>query len=307
LKTRALEIDVFARTTPEHKLRLVEALQANNHVVAMTGDGANDAPALKRADIGVAMGIKGTEASRQAAEMVLADDNFATIVGGVEEGRGVYDNIRKAVLFLLPTNAAQSLVIVLAVLAGMSLPITPVQILWVNMAIAITLALALAFEPLEKDVMQRRPRPVNQPLLSSFIVTRVIWVGAVLTAGTFMLYNWVLTTVGDEDLARTMAVNILVAGQLTYLFNCRRWQQPSLALDSLFANGWAWLAAGLLVILQLLFTYLPAAQAVFSTTALPASYWLIVGAFGLIVFVLVELEKLLTRALRLEWASPGGT
>jgi len=307
LMAQALETDVFARTTPEHKLRLVKALQANNHVVAMTGDGANDAPALKRADIGVAMGIKGTEASRQAAEMVLADDNFATIVGGVEEGRGVYDNIRKAVLFLLPTNAAQSLVIVLAVLAGMSLPITPVQILWVNMAIAITLALALAFEPLENDVMRRRPRPLDQPLLSSFIVTRIVWVGAVLTAGTFLLYNWVLTTTGNEDLARTMAVNVLVAGQLTYLFNCRRWQDPSLAIDSLFANGWAWLAAGLLVIMQLLFTYLPAAQTVFSTTALPASYWLVVIAFGLIVFALVELEKLITRSLKLQWASPGGT
>ena len=299
--------DVFARTTPEHKLRLVTALQSHRHVVAMTGDGANDAPALKRADIGVAMGIKGTEAARQAAEMVLADDNFATIVGGVEEGRGVYDNIRKAVLFLLPTNTAQSMVIVLSVLAGLSLPITPVQILWVNMAIAITLALALAFEPLENDVMARRPRPVEQGLLTSFVIARVLWVGAVLTAGTFVLYHWVLVASGNDDLARTLAVNVLVAGQLTYLFNCRRWQQSSLSRGVLFANPWAWLAAGLLLIMQLLFTNLPAAQAVFSTTALPLNYWLIVVAFGLLVFILVELEKLITRRLGLAWASPGGT
>jgi calcium-translocating P-type ATPase len=307
LQDAVAEIDVFARTTPEHKLRLVKALQAHGHVVAMTGDGANDAPALKRADIGVAMGIKGTEASRQAAEMVLADDHFATIVAGVEEGRGVYDNIRKAVLFLLPTNAAQALVIVLAVLAGLTLPITPVQILWVNMAIAITLALALAFEPLEDDVMLRKPRPIEQGLMTSFVIARVMWVGAVLTAGTFLLYNWVLQSTGQEDLARTMAVNVLVAGQLTYLYNCRRWQQSSLSPSVLFTNLWAWLASGMLLIMQLLFTYLPAAQSIFSTTALPLDYWLIVIAFGILVFFLVETEKLITRRLSLAWASPGGT
>lgn len=306
LRGKVLEVDVFARTTPEHKLRLVKALQARDQVVAMTGDGANDAPALKRADIGVAMGIKGTEASRQAAEMVLADDNFATIVGGVEEGRGVYDNIRKAVLFVLPTNAAQAAVIILAVLAGLTLPITPVQILWVNMVIAVTLALALAFEPLEDDIMARKPRPVDQSLITGFVIARVLWVGALLTAGTFLLYDWLYSASGSEDLARTLAVNVLVAGQITYLFNCRRWQKSSMEPGFLFSNRWAWLAAGLLVILQLGLTYLPFAQAVFSTAALPAWYWLIIIAFGLLVFALVELEKLITRRLGLRWAAPGG-
>ena len=306
LHDRVMETDVFARTTPEHKLRLVKALQAHRQVVAMTGDGANDAPALKRADIGVAMGIKGTEASRQAAEMVLADDNFATIVNGVEEGRGVYDNIRKAILFVLPTNAAQALVIVLAVLAGLTLPITPVQILWVNMAIAVTLALSLAFEPLENDVMRRQPRPLDQELLTSFVVSRILWVGLVLTAGTFLLFNQVLAETGDELLARTMAVNVIVAGQITYLFNCRRWQAASFTPEALFSNRWAWLSVSLLVVMQLMFTYLPAAQTVFGTTSLPLDYWWMVGAFGLLVFVLVEVEKAVTRKLNIGWASPDG-
>ena len=306
LQREAMEADVFARTTPEHKLRLVKALQARNQVVAMTGDGANDAPALKRADIGIAMGIKGTEASRQAAEMVLADDHFATIVNGVEEGRGVYDNIRKAILFVLPTNAAQALVIVMAVLAGMVLPVTPVQILWVNMAIAITLALSLAFEPLENNVMQRRPRPLNQELLTSFVVFRVLWVGLILTAGTFLLFNQVLTATGHEALARTMAVNVLVAGQITYLFNCRRWQAPTLTREAMFSNRWAWLSVGLLLILQLAFTYLPAFQTVFGTDSLPLRYWLLIVGFGLLIFALVELEKWLTRSQGWSWAAPEG-
>ncbi len=306
LADAVMNTEVFARTTPEHKLRLVKALQARRQVVAMTGDGANDAPALKRADIGVAMGIKGTEASRQASEMVLADDNFSTIKAGVEEGRGVYDNIRKAILFLLPTNTAQSLVIVLAVLAGLALPITPVQILWVNMATAITLALALAFEPLEADVMRRPPRPINQGLLTSFVAVRVIWVGLLLTTGTFLLYDLVLDATGDEAMARTMAVNILVAGEITYLFNCRRWQASSLAREYLFANPWAWYTAGLLVIMQLGFTYLPGAQQIFGTAALPANYWIMITVFAVLVFVLVELEKWVTRRLGLAWASPAG-
>ena len=306
LELASLENDVFARATPEHKLRLVKALQAHGEVIAMTGDGANDAPALKRADIGVAMGIKGTEASRQAAEMVLADDNFATIVNGVEEGRGVYDNIRKAVLFVLPTNAAQAAVILLAVLAGMTLPITPVQILWVNMAIAITLALSLAFEPLESDIMQRQPRPLQQGLISSFILTRILWVGGLLTAGTFLAYHHILDTIEDIDLARTLAVNVLVAGQITYLFNCRRWQQASYTASALLANGWAWASVSLLVLMQLAFTYLPWFQAIFGTTALPPNYWLAVLGFGLLVFSLVEIEKLLTRRFNLRWASADG-
>lgn len=296
------EVHVYARTTPEHKLRLVTALQAHNEVVAMTGDGANDAPALKRADIGVAMGIKGTEAARQAADMVLVDDNFATIVNGIEQGRGVYDNIRKAILFILPTNAAQALVVMAAVLAGVTLPITPVQILWVNMAISVTLALALAFEPTEPGIMKRPPRPLDQGLLTSFVVTRVLWVGALLTVGTFMMFNQVLASTGDEALARTVAVNLLVAGQITYLFSCRRWQAASFTPSALLANRWAWMMLAALLVMQGGFTYWPTMQAVFGTQALSAEYWPPMLAFAAAVFILVELEKALTRRLDLAWA-----
>ncbi|MFW5926570.1 MAG: cation-translocating P-type ATPase [Wenzhouxiangella sp.] len=287
--------NVYARTSPEHKLRLVKALQAHDEVVAMTGDGANDAPALKRADIGVAMGIKGTEASRQAAEMVLADDNFASIASGIEEGRGVYDNIRKAILFILPTNAAEGLVIAVAIMAGFVLPITPVQILWVNMATAITLALALAFEPTEGEVMKRPPRPTEQGLITRFVALRILWVGVVLTGLTFALFHWSVTGTGDEALARTLAVNLLVAGEIVYLFNCRRWLAPSLTLEALLANRWAWVLVGILIVMQAGITYLPAAQLVFGTTGLDVWHWLLVLALVLPLLFLVEGEKWLWR------------
>ena len=291
LAKRSTSVDVYARTSPEHKLRLVTALQANGEVVAMTGDGANDAPALKRADIGVAMGIKGTEASRQAAEMVLADDNFSSIAAGIEEGRGVYDNIRKAILFILPTNAAEALVIAFAVLAGLALPITPVQVLWINMATAVTLALALAFEPTEGDVMRRPPRPRSEGLITGFVATRIVWVGLVLTSATFALFHWSVTGNGDEALARTLAVNLLVAGEIVYLFNCRRLFAPSLTFEALGANPWAWLMVAILVVLQLGFTYLPAAQWIFGTTGLSAMHWLLILAMVVPLMLLVELEK----------------
>ncbi len=288
---RVRATNVYARTSPEHKLRLVKALQAHDEVVAMTGDGANDAPALKRADIGVAMGIKGTEASRQAAEMVLADDNFASIASGIEEGRGIYDNIRKAILFILPTNAAEALVIAVAVLAGMTLPITPVQILWINMATAVTLALALAFEPTEGEVMDRAPRPATQGLITRFVALRILWVGLVLTGLTFFVFQWSLAGNGNEALARTMAVNLLVAGEIVYLFNCRRWLSPSLTLEALMANRWAWVLVGVLVLMQAAFTYLPAAQLIFETTALNLGHWLLILALVTPLLVLVEVEK----------------
>ncbi|RFF26388.1 MULTISPECIES: HAD-IC family P-type ATPase [unclassified Wenzhouxiangella] len=297
--------NVYARTSPEHKLRLVKALQAHDEVVAMTGDGANDAPALKRADIGVAMGIKGTEASRQAAEMVLGDDNFASIASGIEEGRGVYDNIRKAILFILPTNAAEGLVIALAVMAGFVLPITPVQILWVNMATAVTLALALAFEPTEGEVMERPPRPPEEGLITRFVALRILWVGVVLTGLTFALFHWSMTGNGDEALARTLAVNLLVAGEIVYLFNCRRWLAPSLTFEALLANRWAWLLVGILLVMQAGFTYLPAAQLVFGTTGLGARHWLLIAVLVLPLLLLVEAEKWLWRRRKEPRASTG--
>ncbi|WP_222708460.1 cation-translocating P-type ATPase [Alkalisalibacterium limincola] len=296
LREAAAGCSVFARTTPEHKLRLVEALQAGGAVVAMTGDGANDAPALKRADIGVAMGIKGTEASRQAAEIVLADDNFASIVAGVEEGRGVYDNIRKALMFILPTNAAQALVVLVAALMGMSLPITPVQILWINMVTAVTLAMAVAFEPPEGQVMQRSPRPPGRGLVTAYVGWRVAWVGVLMTVGVFATFRMAIDSGAGAEVARTVAMNTLVAAQLAYLFCARRWVSPGWTPQALFANPWAWVCVGALLLMQGTITAWPPAQAVFGTAMPAAGHWLWIAIVALVVFVLVELEKAVLHA-----------
>ena len=214
LQDTVAKVDVFARASPEHKLRLVKAIQANKQVVAMTGDGVNDAPALKMADIGVAMGIKGTEVTKEAAEMVLADDNFASISAAVKEGRTVYNNIEKAILFMLPTNVAQALVILAAIFVGFTMPITAPQILWVNMVTSVALGLVISFEPHELDVMKRPPRAVRRPILDAFGLWRVVFVGALLLVLTLWAFFWMKEQGGSDALARTVAVNALVIGQV---------------------------------------------------------------------------------------------
>ncbi len=296
LPEAAESVDIFARTTPEHKLRLVTALQAAGHVVAMTGDGVNDAPALKRADVGVAMGVKGTEAAKEASAMVLADDNFASIAHAVEEGRAVYDNLKKAILFILPTNGGQSMTIVAAILLGLALPLSPVQVLWVNMVIAITLALALAFEPPEAGLMKRRPRAPRTPLLTPLLLWRIIFVSLLLVIGTFghyLLATWYYDT--SEEHARTLAINTLVIGQLFYLFNSRFIIAPSWNWKGLFGSRPVLLAAAILLILQGLFTYAPPMQTLFQTTALGGDEWIRIFAFGILVFLAVECEKAFLR------------
>ncbi len=284
------EYDVYARTSPEHKLRLVSALQENGRLSAMTGDGVNDAPALKKANIGIAMGIKGTEVSKDASEMVLADDNFASIVNAIEEGRTVYDNIRKALLFILPTNGAESLVLMTAILLGIVMPITPAQILWVNMVTAVTLALAISFEPMEDNVMERPPRKSNEPILGKHFVWRIIFVSFLIGGFTLGMFNYINNEFGDETLARTLAVNTLVAGQLFYLFNCRRIKLPSLG-KGFFNNRFAFIAAGGLIILQALFVYVPFMNTFFETQPIEGKLWLYPILAGLMVFIIVELEK----------------
>ncbi|MFO7603198.1 MAG: cation-transporting P-type ATPase, partial [Gammaproteobacteria bacterium] len=221
LERAIAEVDVFARTTPGHKLRLVTALQAAGQVVAMTGDGVNDAPALKRADVGMAMGKKGTEVAKEAAEMVLADDNFATIATAVAQGRAVYDNLKKSILFIMPTSGGEALSILAAIAFGSMLPITPVQILWINMVTAVTLGLTLAFEPAEQDVMQRKPRRPTEPLFSRLIIWRIIFVSLILVSGTYGLFVWYREAGASLELARTVAVNTLVMFEIFYLFNAR--------------------------------------------------------------------------------------
>jgi calcium-translocating P-type ATPase len=289
------EASVFARTAPEHKLRLVEALQANGEIVAMTGDGANDAPALKRADIGVAMGIKGTEASRQAAAIVLADDNFASIAAGVEEGRGVYANLRKSLLFILPTNAAEYLLVSLAVLAGMTMPVTPLHILWINMVTTVTLALALAFEPTEPDAMRQPPRPPDEGLLDGFIGLRIVWFGLALMLAVLAAFHWEMASSGDADLARTLAVNLLVAGEAAYLFNCRFLTAPAWSIRRGPGNRIALLLLLALTGLQAAFTYLPWANELFSTRPLSAHHWGLIVGVVLALAMVVEMEKTLWR------------
>ncbi len=286
------ETDVFARASPEHKLRLVEALQAEGQVTAMTGDGVNDAPALKRADVGVAMGHKGTEAAKEAAEMVLADDNFASIAAAVEEGRAVYDNLRKAVVYVLPTSFGQGAMVLFAVLFGMTLPITPVQILWVNMVTAVTLSLAIAFERPEPGIMARPPRDPREGLINGFMLWRIGFVMALLAGTSFAMFLWQIERGMSLEVARTTAVNTLVMGQVFYLFSCRRLTGSIFSREGFFGNPIALRAIGLLLVVQLLFTYLPLAQRLFHSADIDALAWLLVTLAGASVMLAVEAEKL---------------
>ena len=302
LQRRIEEVDVYARASPEDKLRMVEAAQADGEVCAMTGDGVNDAPALKRADVGVAMGIEGTEAAKEASEMVLADDNFASIVNAIEEGRKVYDNIKKTIIFLLPTNGGQGLAIAVAVAAGTMLPVTPVQALWVNMVVAVTLGLALAFEPGEQNLMQRKPRDPNAPLLDMFLLWRVLFVSLLLLAGVYGMFLWLLNVEGvAEEVARSGAVNLLVLASAAYLINSRYLTNSSLSLRGIFGSRPVWIAIGLVVLFQLAWTYTPPMQLLFSSGALAWHHWGIIITSAVLVFLLVEAEKAIWR-----WRSDTG-
>ncbi|MFP4154830.1 MAG: cation-transporting P-type ATPase [Halothiobacillaceae bacterium] len=291
LREAVADCDVFARASPEHKLRLVSALQARGEVVAMTGDGVNDAPALKRADVGVAMGQKGTEAAKEAAEMVLADDNFASITHAVEEGRTVYDNLRKSIVFILPTNGGQAGIIVAAILLGLTLPILPAQILWVNMVTAVTLALALAFERPEAGVMARPPRDPDEPLLNGFLIWRTLFVSVLLVIGALSMFMWMQAQGMSDEVARTVAVNTLIFGEIFYLFNCRYLRNPVFSRAGLFGNRYVLMAIGVMLVLQMLFTYAPFMNVWFRTAPIPLEAWAAILVFGLAVFVAVEIEK----------------
>ncbi|MEW6354068.1 MAG: cation-transporting P-type ATPase [Pseudomonadota bacterium] len=302
LADTAARIDVYARVSPEHKLRLVQALQERGEVVAMTGDGVNDAPALKRADVGVAMGVTGTEAAKEAAEMVLADDNFASIINAVEEGRTVYDNLRKTLLFIMPTNGGQAFTLVVAIAFGMALPILPVQILWVNMVTAVTLALALAFEPAEENVMRRPPRDPRAPIFPAYFLWRTALVTALLTAGTLGMFHWEQMQGASIEAARTAAVTTLVMFEAVYLLNSRKLLDPCWPHKALRGNRYIALAILLVMLLQMLYIYAPFMQTLFHSEPLTAPAWLRIVAIALSVYVLVELEKWLARVSKLRVA-----
>ncbi|WP_090114530.1 cation-translocating P-type ATPase [Limimaricola pyoseonensis] len=295
LRRMARETSVFARAAPEHKLRLVEALQAEGHVVAMTGDGVNDAPALKRADAGIAMGIKGTEAAKQAARVVLTDDNFASIVAAVREGRTIHDNIRKVIAWNLPTNGGEALVIILAILIGLPLPITPVQILWINMVTAVALGLTLAFEPPEQGVMQRPPRRPGAALLDGEMIWRVALVSVLFGLAVFGLSAWVAARGADLAYARTLAVDLLVVMEIFYLFSVRYLHMTSVTRTGLLGTRAVWFGVALAVVAQLLFTFAPPLQAVFGSRPVSLADGAVVLGIGVVLLVVLEAEKLLRR------------
>ncbi|WP_422367127.1 cation-transporting P-type ATPase [Pelagibius sp.] len=297
LMRRAAEVDIFARTSPAHKLRLVQALQAGGQVVAMTGDGVNDAPALKRADVGVAMGGNGTEAAKEAAEMVLADDNFASIATAVREGRTVYDNLKKAIVFLLPVNGGESFAIIIAILLGYTLPITPLQILWVNMVSSVGLAIALAFEPTEADVMKRPPRPAGAPMLSGFLVWRIFFVSALFVSGVFGIFLWTRSHGASLEEARTYAVNTLVVMEVFYLFSVRYLRAPSLTLKGIMGTRAVLVAVAVVTALQLVFTYAPFMEAFFDTRPVDFIHGVEIICVGVALFTVLEIEKQLLMRL----------
>jgi cation-transporting ATPase F len=288
------EVDVFARVAPEQKLSLVQALQAHGEIVAMTGDGVNDAPALKAADIGIAMGRAGSEVAKEAAAIVLLDDDFATIEAAIEEGRGIYDNIVKFITWTLPTNFGEGLVILAAIAAGMTLPITPLQILWINMTTAVLLGLPLAFEPKERDVMHRPPRPPQAPILDRVLIQRVLLLGALMLAAAFGLFLLTLERGASLAEARSVAVNVFVMIEMAFLFNCRSLARPLWAVAP-FSNPWVWAGAGGMLLLQLAFTYLPAFQQVFGVAAISLSAWGEIAAAALAALAVMEIEKALRR------------
>jgi cation-transporting ATPase F len=286
------ETSVFARVSPEQKLRLVKALQASNHIVAMTGDGVNDAPALRQADIGIAMGITGTEVSKEAADMVLTDDNFASIEAAIEEGRSVFDNLTKFIVWTLPTNLGEGLVILVAVLAGINLPILPTQILWINMTTAVLLGIMLAFEPKEVALMSRPPRNPEDPILTSPMIRRIAIVGLLLLTGSFGLFEWALWKGLSDDQARTVAVNLFVFAAAAFLWNCRSLQQSSFSLGWM-SNPWIWVGIGLTIATQLAFTYLPTMNVLFHSAAIGFNEWIAVLLVAAGIGLAVEAEKAL--------------
>lgn len=291
LQAAARRTAVFARTTPEHKLRLVQAFQRDGLTVAMTGDGVNDAPALKRADVGVAMGQKGTEAAKEAAEMVLADDNFASIVAAVREGRTVYDNLMKVIGWTLPTNGGEAMTILAAIGLGLALPVTPVQILWINMVTAVALGLTLAFEPTEPEAMSRPPRKRNQPILTASLIWRIVFVSALFVSGAFGMFFWAESRGLAIEEARTLVVNTIVVMEIFYLFSVRYVHGTSLTWQGVLGTPAVLIGVGTVALAQLVFTYLPFMHSIFGSRSVSLLEGTAVIGTGVMLLVIVEAEK----------------
>ncbi len=298
LAAAVLETDIFARTSPEHKLRLVMALQSHGMTVAMTGDGVNDAPALKRADVGIAMGLRGSEAAKEAAKLVLADDNFASLAAAVREGRTVYDNIKKVISWTLPTSTGEAMTIIVALLFGMTLPITPIQILWINLITAVTLGMALAFEPTEPDSMRRPPRPRGEPLLTGDLAWHTVLVSALFIGGVLGMYANAVNKGYSIELARTIALNTLAVMEIFHLFFIRNFYGTSLTWKAVRGTRVVWLTVIIVTCAQFSITYLPPLQALFTTVAVPLHEGINIVGVGLMLLVVIEAEKQLRLRLR---------
>ncbi|MDP3561826.1 MAG: cation-transporting P-type ATPase [Legionellaceae bacterium] len=291
LKAVVLMTDIFARTSPEHKLRLVMALQSHRMTVAMTGDGVNDAPALKRADAGIAMGKKGSEVAKEAADLILTDDNFTSIEAAVREGRTVYDNLKKVISWTLPTNAGETITIIVALLFGMSLPVTPVQILWINLITTITLGMTLAFEPTEENTMRRPPRPRNEPLLTGVLVWHIIVVSILFVCGVFAIYFYAIERHYSIELARSIALNTLVVMEIFHLFFIRNIYGTSLTWKAVKGTKVVWLSITILTMAQFAITYIPFLQQIFSTKPIPLFDGVLILILGIVFFAILEIEK----------------
>lgn len=300
------DADVYARVNPGHKLKLVQALQANGEIVAMTGDGVNDAPALKQADIGIAMGITGTEVAKEASAMVLTDDNFASIERAVEEGRTVFSNLQKTILFILPTNGGECLLIIGAILLGTVLPVLPLQILWINLITTVALAITLAFEPVEDGVMERPPRRPDAPLLDMSLVRRIALVSLVMAAGTFGLFYYETSRGADIAAARAVAVNAVVFFEAVYLFNARYLRDSILSLKGFFGNKIVLLGIGVVVLFQMIFTYWPLMNTLFHVAPIGMMSWLRIILVSSSLLFIIEMEKAAERRVPANETRHGG-
>lgn len=292
--------DVIARANPEHKMRIVLALQKMGNYVAMTGDGVNDAPALKAADIGIAMGKRGTDAARNASDLILTDDNFATIERAIERGRVVFDNIKKSFLFMLPTNGGETGLILSAILLGLTMPVTVAQILWVNMVTTVTLDFSLAYEKSEKNVMKRSPRRAKEPLITRPLFVRIIFVSILMTLITLIAFQWELSRGSSIEVARTTALNVLVFSEIFYVINVRHFTKSSLNLKAFFENRVIVFVIGILILLQLTITYLPIFNQIFKTNPLDLWSWLVILGLSVFKFFIIELEKAVWRFKKVE-------